>query len=94
MGTNNNKWTAADLPNLSGRTVVVTGASNGRGAITPRELAGAGVPYLEAYEGYPLGAKSLSEEESYLETLWEQGAAYNIQSAGWGNESWAKAPAS
>jgi len=53
-----------------------------------------GVPYLEAYEGYLLGAKSLSQEESYLETLWKQGAAYNIQSAGWANESWAKALAS
>ena len=53
-----------------------------------------GVPYLEAYEGYLLGAKSLAQEESYLETLWKQGAAYNIQSAGWANESWAKALAS
>jgi NAD(P)-dependent dehydrogenase (short-subunit alcohol dehydrogenase family) len=36
------RWTAADLPDLSGRTVVVTGASSGLGAITARELARAG----------------------------------------------------
>jgi NAD(P)-dependent dehydrogenase (short-subunit alcohol dehydrogenase family) len=36
------KWTAADLPDLSGRTVVVTGASSGLGTVTARELARAG----------------------------------------------------
>ncbi len=35
-------WTAADLPDLSGRTVVVTGASSGLGQIIATELAGAG----------------------------------------------------
>jgi NAD(P)-dependent dehydrogenase (short-subunit alcohol dehydrogenase family) len=35
-------WTAADLPALSGRTVVVTGASSGLGTVTARELARAG----------------------------------------------------
>jgi NAD(P)-dependent dehydrogenase (short-subunit alcohol dehydrogenase family) len=35
-------WTAADLPDLAGRTVVVTGASSGLGAVTARELARAG----------------------------------------------------
>ena len=36
------RWTAKNLPDLSGKTVVVTGASGGLGAITARELAGAG----------------------------------------------------
>jgi NAD(P)-dependent dehydrogenase (short-subunit alcohol dehydrogenase family) len=36
------RWTAADLPDLAGRTVVVTGASSGLGAVTARELALAG----------------------------------------------------
>jgi NAD(P)-dependent dehydrogenase (short-subunit alcohol dehydrogenase family) len=36
------KWTAADLPDMTGRTVVVTGANSGLGAIVARELAGAG----------------------------------------------------
>ncbi|MFK0023815.1 hypothetical protein [Streptomyces sp. NPDC090798] len=32
-------WTPAPLPDLSGRTAVVTGASSGLGAVTARELA-------------------------------------------------------
>jgi NAD(P)-dependent dehydrogenase (short-subunit alcohol dehydrogenase family) len=35
-------WTAADLPVMAGRTVVVTGASSGLGFVTARELAVAG----------------------------------------------------
>ncbi|MER8184962.1 oxidoreductase [Kitasatospora sp. NPDC094015] len=42
MNTPNRKWTAADLPPQAGRTIVVTGATSGLGAITARELAGAG----------------------------------------------------
>ena len=42
MPASSAKWTAADLPDLSGRTAVVTGASSGLGAVTARELARAG----------------------------------------------------
>ena len=40
--TSSSRWTAADLPDMTGRTVVVTGANSGLGAIAARELAGAG----------------------------------------------------
>ncbi|MFJ3875853.1 oxidoreductase [Streptomyces sp. NPDC090077] len=39
---NRTRWTAADLPPLTGRTVIVTGATSGLGTVTARELARAG----------------------------------------------------
>jgi NAD(P)-dependent dehydrogenase (short-subunit alcohol dehydrogenase family) len=36
------RWTAADLPDMTGRTVIVTGASSGLGAATSREFVRAG----------------------------------------------------
>jgi NAD(P)-dependent dehydrogenase (short-subunit alcohol dehydrogenase family) len=35
-------WTAADLPSFSGRSVIVTGANSGLGAVTAREVARVG----------------------------------------------------
>jgi NADPH:quinone reductase-like Zn-dependent oxidoreductase len=50
-----NNWTAADLPDLSGRTVVVTGASSGLGIATTRELARAGAHVVLAVRNVAKG---------------------------------------
>jgi NAD(P)-dependent dehydrogenase (short-subunit alcohol dehydrogenase family) len=36
------RWTAADIPDQSGRVAIVTGAGSGLGLVTARELARAG----------------------------------------------------
>ncbi|MCV7235676.1 oxidoreductase [Mycobacterium branderi] len=41
-------WTAADLPSFAGRSVIVTGANSGLGAVTARELARVGAQVVLA----------------------------------------------
>jgi NAD(P)-dependent dehydrogenase (short-subunit alcohol dehydrogenase family) len=52
------KWTAADLPAMTGRTVVVTGASSGLGFVTARELAAAGARVILAVRDEAKGHKA------------------------------------
>jgi NAD(P)-dependent dehydrogenase (short-subunit alcohol dehydrogenase family) len=42
------KWTAVNIPDQTGRTIVITGANSGIGAVTARELARAGARVIIA----------------------------------------------
>ena len=53
-----NKWTAKDLPDLSGRTFVVTGANSGLGLIDARELARAGARVVLAVRDTAKGERA------------------------------------
>ncbi|OBK24208.1 oxidoreductase [Mycobacterium asiaticum] len=56
-------WTAADLPSFAGRTVIITGANSGLGAITARELAGRGARIIMAVRNTEKG-KAAAEQIS------------------------------
>jgi NAD(P)-dependent dehydrogenase (short-subunit alcohol dehydrogenase family) len=49
-------WTAADIPDLGGRTAVVTGATSGLGLVTARELHRDGADVTLAVRDLPRGA--------------------------------------
>ncbi len=60
MSDTNRHWTTADLPDLTGRVVVVTGASSGVGAATSRALAGAGARVVLAVRDRARGERVAS----------------------------------
>jgi NAD(P)-dependent dehydrogenase (short-subunit alcohol dehydrogenase family) len=55
------RWTAADLPDLTGRTVIVTGATSGLGRGTAQRLAGAGARVVLAVRDLGRG-RTVAEE--------------------------------
>jgi NAD(P)-dependent dehydrogenase (short-subunit alcohol dehydrogenase family) len=55
------KWTLPDLPDQSGRTVIVTGASSGLGLIVARELAAAGATIVLAVRDVTKGREAAAQ---------------------------------
>lgn len=60
-------WTAADLPSYLGRTVVITGANSGLGAVTARELARVGAKVIMAVRNTTKGATAAREMPGDIE---------------------------
>src|SRR3954464_960935 len=54
-------WTVADIPDLSGRTAVVTGANGGLGLETARALAGAGAHVVMAARNQAKAAEAVDD---------------------------------
>src|SRR4051812_34352880 len=56
------KWTVGDIPDQTGRVVVVTGATSGLGLVVARELAGAGARVV-------IGARDAGKASAVIDGL-------------------------
>ncbi len=61
------KWTAAEIPDQSGRTVVVTGANSGLGLATARQLANAGASVVAACRDLAKGREAFGGDVRELD---------------------------
>jgi NAD(P)-dependent dehydrogenase (short-subunit alcohol dehydrogenase family) len=60
-------WSAADLPDLHGKTVVVTGANSGIGRVTAKALAGAGASVTLAVRNVEKGRQAAAGMEGTID---------------------------
>jgi NAD(P)-dependent dehydrogenase (short-subunit alcohol dehydrogenase family) len=60
-------WTAADLPSFAGRTVIITGANSGLGAVTARELAAKGAKIVMAVRNTEKGEAAAQQITGQVE---------------------------
>ncbi len=60
-------WTAADLPSFAGRTVIITGANSGLGAVTARELARQGAKIIMAVRNTGKGESAAQQMTGQVE---------------------------
>jgi NAD(P)-dependent dehydrogenase (short-subunit alcohol dehydrogenase family) len=60
-------WTAADLPSFTGRTIIITGANSGLGAVTARELARNGAKIIMAVRNTDKGRAAAQQINGEVE---------------------------
>ena len=77
------KYAAAYFEGAWGKPAIIYPFTSSAYNIAP------GVLFTEAYDGYLLGSKTLSQEVTYLEGLFRQGAAYLVRNDGWTGQPWA-----
>ena len=64
------KWTAADIPDQSGRTAIVTGANSGLGYDTAAALAGKGAQVVLAVRNLDKGAEARDRIKAASPSAW------------------------